>query len=429
MQLKDKALNFPYIVFVALFTSVLLLVFAYPPLWQMFIGAFHLREISPVYYPFLDMQGRLAAFEGYRAGLDIYSQPNPFDPMGRPNVKPSWPLHLSFLGLGVKHLIIAGSVVVIGVWALVLSLIRPRRWLEVPILLAICLSPAIMLGLERANDDLVYLLLLALIPIALKWKSGMRIWLVWLIIFLLAPAKFYPGAAFAVLLLEIKSWRLIAGMMALGALFLSGYLYVSWQELQLLSETVPRPHKYMTHGLASIQINTGLPDVFYYIFLLVIVCSGLLPLAAKKWPTIDVSLQLKRWFILGASVWSFCYCVNTNFDYRLIFYLPMLPLLLHLSRQESGMSPWRKFATYWLLLLMTAMWVEMMLMHYLRSPEGIWSMEYVLVGSVAKNTLLLVSAFCIAIFSGTILRPFVRNLVADFWSDARRVFPCKVNNT
>lgn len=417
MQLKDKGLNYPYVVFATLFTSVLFLVFAYPSLWELFIGAFHMREISPLLYPFLDMQGRLAAFEGHRAGVDMLNQGNPFDPMGRPNAKPSWPLHLSFLGLGVKHLIIAGTVVVAGVWALVVSLIRPRKWLEVPILLAICLSPAIMLGLERANDDLVYLLLLSFIPIVLKLQHPAKVWVVWLIIFLLAPAKFYPGAAFAVLLLEIKSWRLLLGMMALGAAFLSGYLFVYWQELQLLSEIVPRPHKYMTHGLASIQINTDSPKLLYYLLLLALVGAGIWPLLARKWPEMGAPLTLQRWFVLGASVWFFCYVINTNFDYRLIFYLPMLPMLLYISGQERSISPWRNVATYWLILLMLAAWVEMVLMHYHRSADGVWNMEYVMVGVLAKNALLLVSAFLVAIFSGTVLRPYAIALCSDFWRD------------
>lgn len=425
MQLKDKELSYPYVVFVTLFTSVLLLVFAYPSLWELFIGAFHMREISSLLYPFLDMQGRLAAFEGHRAGVDMLNQGNPFDPMGRPNAKPSWPLHLSFLGLGVKHLILAGTVVVVGVWALVVSLIRPRRWLEVPILLAICLSPAVMLGLERANDDLVYLLLLSCIPLVLMWKHAARLWVVWLIIFLLAPAKFYPGAAFAVLILEIRNWRLLLGMMALGAVFLSGYLFVYWQELQLLSEIVPRPHKYMTHGLASIQINADLPEFLYYLFFLLLVGAGLWPLIARKWPEINASVPMQRWFILGAAAWFFCYCINTNFDYRLVFYLPMLPMLLHLSRQDASTTRWRNVATYWMILLVVAAWVEMALMHYHRSPNGIWSMDHVIVGALIKNVLLLVSAFLLAIFSGTVLRPYVRSLFFDFVSDAGKLIENK----
>lgn len=419
-MLPDKeawSLRHPHAIFTLIFLCVLFLAFIFPDIWTIFIGAFHIREKSELYYPFLDMMGRLAAFEGHRAGVDMINFPNPFDPLQRPNAKPSWPLHLSFLGLSLDHLILMGTLTTVGVATLVTRLLKLKRWFEVPLMLLLCLSPGIMLGIERANDDLIYLLLLSTIPLALKWKSAMRVWLVWLVVFLLAPAKFYPGAAFAVLLLEIKSWRLLVGMMAIGGAFLAGYLYVSWEELSRLSEIVPRPVKFMVHGSPILAVATGWPVWLPKLVCGLLVLLGIAAIAAPRWPRLVAPLTHERWYVLGAAVWFFCYVVNSNFDYRLIYYIPMFPLILHLSRGEGGAAFWGRFALVWLFLLVPAFWVEIGMLHYFREANGEWSDSHLGLASAIKNLLLMLSAFCVVFVAATVLRPRVRELIGSFIQD------------
>ncbi|MGB0259703.1 MAG: hypothetical protein ACPGES_13720, partial [Coraliomargarita sp.] len=209
------------LLFGALFFAGICLLFLHKELFVYFIGPAHMADAP--FYPFLDMHGRLAAFEAHRQGIDVLHYPNPLDPMHRASVKPTWPLALSFLGLGPQHLVVAGASAVVAFICVTLTYLKPVNLKQVALYCILCFSPPVILGVERANDDLVYFCLLALVPLCLKRSSLLGYWLAWLVIFLLAPAKYYPGAVFLVLLAEVKDWRQLGLLLGAGACFVAVY--------------------------------------------------------------------------------------------------------------------------------------------------------------------------------------------------------------
>lgn len=379
--------------------------FIFPDLWSFFLGQ---RHYDNELYPFLDMHGRLAAFEAHRIGIDILYNPNPFDPMHRINVKPTWPLGLSFLGLGREHLLIAGGVVAISLCGIVFSLLRPKTWCETAILLVLCSSPPFLLAIERANDDIIYFSILSLVPLILKLKSPSRFWLVWLVIFIVAPAKYYPGAVFLVFLLEVDDWRRFGGLLAAGAIFVVAYSAGNLEEILYLREAVPKPTVFLVHGGPYIFDYLGVSSLWAIGILLLLFFICFWMFFREDTVDFEVSIESQRWFLMGYSVFSFCFLLNGNYDYRLIYLFPMFPLFFELIRKGKGGLAWGL-----LLLLIPVFWLDIVVMH-IRSVDRLWTLEDVEFVTAVKSALLWVYFIASTCLVTMILRPNCRSLCSQF---------------
>jgi len=412
------------------FSSALLLIvavhFVFPDLWSYTIGLFHYDK--PTLYPFLDMHGRLAAFEAWKQGFDVWSSPNPLDPLHRFNGKPSWGLAISALGMTRDHLLLAGGIVVSSTLAIVVGLIRPRDVKEVILGLLLVCSPGIMLGIERANDDLVYFSLLALVPLLLKdGRSHQRVWGTWLLIFLIAPAKYYPGAAFSVFLIEANNAKQFWRLLLAGVLFMAFYLGLFWDEVVLLSGAVPKPDIIMASGLGIVMDNY-LGSLWLQLVLLfsvfLAVVWGLF--YAGRLDELAMDLWKKQYFIIGYSVYLFCYLLNSNFDYRFIFLLFTVPALYDLAFRQRGGHFVASVARIMLLFLVVMFWVDILGFHAL---TRVFSGKDVLYGikaiTMVKNLLVILvigfySLLAIRMVgpSFSICCPFLNHI----WSKRRKEF-------
>lgn len=413
----QKVSHFPRI---ALVVSVILGVcylFLFSESWFYVIGIMHFGGDS--LYPFLDMYGRLAAFEGHRAGIDILYNPNPFDPLNRVSVKPTWPLALSFIGLGSQHLIVAGTIAIVSLGSIVFSILKPQRWVEILVLLPLCFSPPVLLGVERGNDDLVYLILLALVPLVLKLNVSVRCWLAWLVIFMLAPAKYYPGAVFGIFFLEVKNWRQLGLLLGAGALFVTAYFCSHIEEVLYLREAVPKPNLFLVHGAALTFEVLELPTFWATVLSLLCVILGGVIVVVPRWFSLSLDLNVQRWFFLGYSVFTFCFFFNSNFDYRLIYLLLMLPLLIQLCRMQVFCKGTVSLVRLMMLLLIPAFWAEVVGMHYFIIQDS-WTIEVVRFGIYLKCALLWVFLFGATTIAATLLRPNLRALAADFYADCKQ---------
>ncbi len=330
--------------------------------------------------------------------------------MRRINVKPTWPLGLSFLGLGREHLIVAGSLTALGVWGAMVAILRPGRWREVCLLLPICFSPPVLFGMERGNDDLVYFLLLSLVPIILNLKTAYRFWMAWALIFLLAPAKYYPGAVFLVFFLEVKDWRLLVKLLVAGILFVGAYVGYNYEEILYLKENVPKPNFLLAYGGRRTLELWSLPPFVMWLLLAALVLVVVYGLFRRQWPEPTVSLWSRRWFLLGYSVTVFCFILNSNYDYRLIFVLPMLPCLLELSRNSKRSGLLYYLAVGLLCILPIAFWSELAAINY----AELTGTPFFLFSRNIKGLLLWGFVFGATVIATTILRPNVRDLCGSF---------------
>lgn len=363
--------------------------FSFPGMWRWSIGPLHYSE--PLLYPFLDMHGRLAAFEAWQAGFDIWSYRNPLDPLGRVNNKPSWGLAISALGMTRDNLVLAGSLVVVSTVSALIMIIRPKSTIETVFAFLLVCSPSVMLGIERANDDLVYFSILALVPLLLNDGGRVsRIWLAWLLIFLIAPAKFYPGAAFAVFLIRPNSGRLFWKLFAAGAVFIAIYVALFYDEVFRLSSRVPSPKLFMVNG-SPILIDFYMQSLWVKLSTFAGVL-GLLCVVGRRvisGSEPDIAVWKQRYFMIGFSVYLFCFVLNSNWDYRLLFLLLTVPCLFDMGFRNALGSGWARMARMLLFSLLLIVWVDMGAYHILDALDANkMGMTWLQTVTVVKNVFL-----------------------------------------
>lgn len=164
--------------------------------WPQWLGLIGIADYGT---PFLDFHSILAALDAVRAGLDPH-QPIPFDALGRPLAYSDWWLALKWLGLTRAHNLPVGIALVTAFGAAACLAIRPKTWCEALWLAAILVSPAVLLAVVRANNDLVIFVLLAACGAVLAGENKHR-WLIAVLgIGLATGLKYYPVVAILALL-------------------------------------------------------------------------------------------------------------------------------------------------------------------------------------------------------------------------------------
>lgn len=364
-QPPDKpsgSLNLPWLVFTAVAVSVVLSCFIYPNLWDLFIAPLHFSEPDSPLYPFLDMNGRLSAVEAHHLGLDIRSHPNYLDPQLRYNTKPTWFFFVGHFGVDKDWLVPAGLVLVILFLLCNCMLIRPTTFTHAGIGCLVLLSPGVMLGIERANDDLIFFLFLSTIPLLLsRAPPWLGQWLSWLLIFMTAPAKFYPGAAFLVLLREKMSSARLLLMLIAGGLFLAAVLITRWEEYSFVLQYSAEPTGVFAHGgelLLPASIPAWIPQILTAVIFGGTFAAGLRKPGAA--PAIPDGLP-RHFLLLGTAVLVFCFTLNTNYDYRYIYTLMTLPALFALHRYFTARNRPRILGLVFLILI-GMLWIDWLMM-------------------------------------------------------------------
>jgi hypothetical protein len=420
METHAKGLNYTWLAFGCIVCFYVLWHFLFPEYWVYTIGPWHLHDAP--FYPFLDMHGRVAAYEAWSHGFDVIRNPNPLDPMGRISVKPSWGLPISSLGLHREGLAFAGSAVVVSSLAVFISMIRPKQWGEVVVAFLLVCSSGIMLGIERANDDLVYFSILALVPLILKKRQPVRYWLAWLIIFMIAPAKFYPGAAFAVFLVDIRSRRLMIALLTAGVVFICVYAFSAWEELLFLRNAVPEPLIMSINGLAIPYVHLFGSKALSYLFAGLLLGSGLwhlLHFCRREQPCVrSLSLWSRQYFIIGSSTYTFCFLLNSNFDYRFILLIFTLPVFFELGFRNVWGRFWASVSRLTLLGLLVVFWIDIIVCHsVLLAGHLDVLIDVMITVSALKNILLYFIMFSVVGVSSALLAPSIRSMSPEFWKN------------
>lgn len=316
---------------------VVLYLFANPEKWAVPLGG--LAYERPL-YPFLDMKGRMAAMEAYSMGLDIYHNPNPLDPLGRVSSKPSYPLHLGKIGLNLDYAIPLGIFTVCSFLAVTLLWLRPRQWAQVIYATLVVISPPVLLGIERANDDLVLYCLLFAVPLLLERRKTLCIGAAWLMIVLLTPVKYYPIALMILFVHTSLSFRVLFWLYAGAILAISTHTFLTLDEFLFLRNRMPNPQTIHSVGSPIIfRLIDSDPGIERMIRYASFVCIGLVALLILARPVklpIEADSLKKRYYLFGASIFTFCFVLIGNWDYRMIYLLPCIPLLWKLASSPDN---------------------------------------------------------------------------------------------
>ena len=143
---------------------------------------------------YLDSYAVLAAVDAVRAGVDPNSA-NPLDPFLRNHKYSDWWFALRWLGLTREYNFALGSAWIAAFLAAVGWTARPRTLREAGWLAVLLVSPPVLLAVNRANNDLVIFVLLALCGVAAVGATwGRQVFAVGALV-LATGLKFYPAPA------------------------------------------------------------------------------------------------------------------------------------------------------------------------------------------------------------------------------------------
>lgn len=297
---------------IALLTLIIAIAWQQPALWE----TFGIKMMRPEGCEDALVIG--TGIETHEAG-GLAQHPNPTDPWKRPMNYPSVWLLLGVLGVDSTHatgLSVAFALIFLA--GLIICAFH-RDLASFPCAL-LALSPAVMLGIERGNNDLVIFggLVFAVALRARHPRSASILWVV------LCVLKLYPLLAAPAFVPHIRR-----GLLTLLVIFVASYLFIIRDEIRAIMDLTP------VFPLNSFGARTIVRQWDRYLLpgreIIVPLCTALLavplclvrPLHCLRLRT-DVASGL---FLAGGTLTSIGYIVLSSFDYRLMFCILCVPFL------------------------------------------------------------------------------------------------------
>lgn len=297
---------------------------------------------------FLDARQMAMAAESYAQGYDPLVE-NPANTLGlRFNYPRIW--HLLFaLGINQSHTNLIGSItaiiffVGIGVFWFSMKFDNPTSF----ILTIATLSPAVMLGIERANIELIVFFFVSL-ALTMNYYSSIS---ALLFLIFASMLKLHPVFGFVYLMKENKRKFWILFLSALGIFIL--YTVLTLNDLMHVYRSTPN------RVGSSFGINVWWMGLQHRHFLnLPISDSMALFLKILSYTTaflmlaITLSISLRRddnslfsqaqyidAFRMGAGIYIGCFLLMNNHDYRLIYLIFTIPqIVVWMRDKDEGIS-------------------------------------------------------------------------------------------
>jgi hypothetical protein len=332
---------------------------------SLYFGALQFVGIEPFRIPFLDIQAILSAAECQRLGLDVYLS-NPCDALGRPHVySPLWlvvtPGFLDTraamgVGLTLDLLFILSLALVI----------RPTTRGEILVLALAALSPTTVYALERANSDLiVYLLVVSAWMLDLaprRYRLG-----AYALYLTAGLLKYYPLALLA--LVARERWRdalVIAGTAGSTVVLLAVYDYAELGKalanlptLSYFSDSFSALN--LPFGFAEALAGYGPRSVLGLLLLSLLVAVAIArtrrTLRLLDPGTLDWEGREAQCLVAGALLLMACFFAGQNVDYRGVYFVLVVPGLVHLHR-SSRETAVRQFGAQMIAAALFLMWEE-----------------------------------------------------------------------
>ncbi|MFZ5496046.1 MAG: hypothetical protein ACOZE5_12025 [Verrucomicrobiota bacterium] len=320
----------------------------FPVVWQ----ATGIGETS---VPFLDLYGSLAAGEIAAQGGDPY-RPNPLDPFHRPHLYSGWWLVTGTLGLTRADASWLGLTLILAGLICAVVIIRPVTSVAAAQAVLVLCSPAILMAVNRGNNDWVVFILLCFALVGLRSPTRISQAAGAALIAVATALKYYPGAAFLALL-SARTRRESLGL--LGICLLVGMLSVPalLPGLQSVTRFAPQPDGLYAFGAPVLFRNFALPVIAGWLVPVVVILLAALGLAIPECrqaggPTLEP--EADREFVFSAAVLTGCFFLGASYAYKLIFSLWMLPALTQ-GHSSTLVGRWRR-PLWWILL--ASLWSE-----------------------------------------------------------------------
>lgn len=304
---------------------------------------------------FLDLRGIMAANEAAGRGMDPYSL-NPLDPYQRPFLYSTWWLWPGHPGLTRADTGWLGYALVAATLAAALLIWRVRNGREALISVFILVSPAWLLAIYRANNDLVIFVLLALAMWALQRASAAWRTTGAALAGAMVILKYYPAAAIVGLLRAPRRRELLA-LFALVA----GIIAVGWPSLVPAFEAISRYGFVVTAAVGlqafgikvlGLSVVPWLPSLAGWLAGLACLVAGYQLTGGSGTARASGSEDRLMAAAVAGAVLLGCFVIGTSYNYKLVFLWALLPWVLRDAPEILG----RKKALGLLALLLAACW-------------------------------------------------------------------------
>jgi hypothetical protein len=326
--------------------------------------------IDPFRFPFLDIHAVLAAAECQRQGVEVYLS-NPCDALGRPHVySPLW-LAVTPSFVGTKATAWVGlSLDLLFILSLA-AVLRPRASRDMLVYGLAMLSPMTVYALERANNDVVVFLLILCGGMLFMGPRPYRLGSYAL--FLVAGMlKYYP-IVLLILLARERRRDTLAVVIAISVTLISFGVFFH-AELGKALANIPA-QSYFSDSFSAQNLPFGfgeaLGDGFSRTVIGVSLLGALLAIAAARTlrtirlldrENLDWNGKEMQWLAIGGMLITTCFFAGQNIDYRGIYFLLLVPGLVHLHRSARETVA-RQFCAQMIVAVLFVMWEE-----FFRSP-------------------------------------------------------------
>jgi hypothetical protein len=301
--------------------SFLFIRFGYEATWQFW----NIPVMSP---HFADLRAITHLSTTISLGFDPMEH-HPGDPWQRPfNYPPVWKL-LPLIGVSPHHTTVLG-ILLIGLFLIGLYLpFSDLSWAQSAYLMFGVLSPAVLLGIERANVDLLIYFLMALAVWMMRRSIAWAAILIQTAVFL----KLYPLFGLISLAQAQKRAFLIIIALSLGASTL--YFLTSFREILLTFKNTPKSYN-LSYGIGVIPKRLERSQFAPYARVALILTSttavAIVMVGYFFGRKFDLSndYQSERYlnaFQVGSAIYIGTFLLGNNFDYRLMFLLLTIPQL------------------------------------------------------------------------------------------------------
>ncbi|MEJ7828303.1 MAG: hypothetical protein WKF91_08915 [Segetibacter sp.] len=348
---KNKTTDFRFIPFIVVLFYILTLFFS-----EFYFGSYAVVGKHFALHPqpyFVDLKILLCGIDAIRDNI------NPYE-INCDNTIPyfNYPITWGFLAplpfITVPNVLYIGICLALCFFTSLYFFIGKINFLEAIIYSFLFISPAVMLGPERGNSDLIIFLLL-LIPI-LK-TAFQRLFPI--IILFCSLLKLFPIAAIMGIFHRARNntKNALIIFLSVGLMFLF-YIILMRDNILMVSKKTPRPYRDFSYGLG------GIPSIFIdhfpsektsiYILLPVLMILGFFLfhiLTIKQWRTLKFSEdKYGLSYIAGSSIFVTTCLIGHNWEYRLIFLLFAIPQILKWILEK------KQFAFLLLILVMLILW-------------------------------------------------------------------------
>ena len=313
----------------------------------------------------------------FEKGLDVYSN-NPCDQWGRKHVYGNILLNIPFIQ-SFKNFYFFIFPILFNLLFLYVTInfFKFKNYIEYLMIFPFMLSPSIILSIERANIDIIIFLIVVFISFNKKLLFN------YIPLIFVTLSKFYPISLATIFLFEKKFSKIILNLIVFFILIIS-LLYLQYDELVKIFNNSKQftgggIYNFSFNGLAlyitSLNIiidNKNLNWIKYlciFIFLIIPILITLrfqIRFIFKNYIIKDKlteNIYENRLYLLSSVVLLSCYFLFSNYIYREIFFLGLIPWIL----KEREINSNKNFINFYYYILCTKFVISFIITYIIRN--------------------------------------------------------------